>query len=74
MSPRVITEGETGSMMTRAPLWMTGSMELPVTTNVPMPRVRIATRPRHVARRATARTIEQICQSFFTVALLSFWL
>src|SRR5882762_9328266 len=70
MSPRATTVGETGSMMTRAPFWIVGSIELPVTTKVPIPSVRIARSPMHVPKSATASAIEQSCPSFLTVVLL----
>jgi len=50
---------------------MAGSIELPVTTNVPMPRVRIAISPRQVEKSATASAIDKMCPIFFTVVLLS---
>jgi len=51
-------------------LWMAGSIELPVTTNVPMPSARIARRPRQVEKSATASATEQMCPILFTVVLL----
>src|SRR5438128_1325479 len=72
MSPRLTVVGDAGLTITSAPFWIPGSIELPVTTNVPMPMTRIATRPRQVEKRATASAIEQICPNFFTVALRSF--
>ncbi len=71
MSPRLTAVGETGSTITSAPFEMTGSIELPVTTNVPIPSVRSAMRPRQVEKSATARAIAKMCPSFFTVVLLS---
>src|SRR5256885_1815469 len=69
MSPRLTADGETGSTITSAPLLMAGSIELPVTTKVPMPSVRIARSPRQVAKSTTARAIEQMCPIFFTAVL-----
>src|SRR5437764_14711148 len=69
LSPRLTADGETGSTITSAPLLMAGSIELPVTTKVPMPSVRIARSPRQVAKSTTARAIEQICPIVFTAVL-----
>src|SRR5947207_1652812 len=70
MSPRLTADGETGSTITSAPLLMAGSIELPVTTKVPMPSVRIARSPRQLAKSTTASAIEQMCPIFLTVVLL----
>ena len=71
MSPRAINDGATGSMITREPSEIVGSIEPPATTAVPIPSDRIATTPMHVAKSATANAVAQIEPSVLTVVLLS---
>ena len=58
-----------GTSLLAVAVLMAGSIELPVTTNVPMPSVRIARSPRQVEKSTTASAIDKMCPIFFTVAL-----